>query len=248
MLKERNSYTVAANGPKDGALNDDRKSANGGHRSAGARSNFTQMKRPHDHGSDDDDVVLNLEDMDDDDLGDDDDIDEDDVDEEEDEDEDDDDLDDDDDEDEEEDDEKIECAKAMRSHKSDKASRNDISIDVDEPNDDLYVNSEATDQSNRSDAKSSKVKQPDDGSESASNNGPTTRGDMVNGGSDSAATQPSDKSSDDQAKSAPVKSHKRKLSISSDDEEMPPSKAYVDIVVVWPIFDLDEQKIGVLHV
>lgn len=132
---------------------------------------------------------------------------------------------------------KDECAKAMHSHKRDNARRNDISIDVDEPNDDVYVTRSETEphSARKSDDDS---KRPASDNESANKNGTSTKGRLMNGAHETNAANidetASGNVSDEPARNAAGKSSKRKLSISSDDEEhLPPSKAYVSILSLF---------------
>lgn len=227
MLKERNTnerkVTSIANASSDALkgepTTDSRKStSNGQSVSVSGSGNVTNTERPHENANvDDDDIILELDDIDDD-----------------------------------YDDDKEECAKAKNSHKSDSASRNDISIDVDEPSDDLYVtNSKPTNQSNRSDKEANNVRKMNDScrldsdSESAKNNGTAMKSGLVNGSSGSMDGKQTEKDDDDSDQSkhdelplkSSGKSNKRKLSVSSDDDDLPPSKACVFLILTIFVVD-----------
>lgn len=128
---------------------------------------------------------------------------------------------------------KDECAKAMSNVDGEHSNENDISFDVDEPSDDLYIsanNSKANNQNNRSDMKNKVMDKMDnsmaieseDEDESGKSNGPDDemQSNLVNGANKKSNSNA--KINSDEKLSA--KSNKRKFLVSSDDEQSPPAK------------------------
>lgn len=129
---------------------------------------------------------------------------------------------------------KDECAKAMSNIDGEHSNENDISFDVDEPSDDLYIstnNSKVDNQNTRSDMNNKIVDKMDDSvaiesgdeeDESSKSNGPDDemQTNLVNGANNKSNSNANIHS--DEKLSA--KSNKRKFLISSDDEQSPPAK------------------------
>lgn len=121
------------------------------------------------------------------------------------------------------------CAKALTSEGDNDDSQNALGMDVDEPSENLYV-------TNKSHRSGSVVKTDDDiddgavtieSEDESKSNAPNESKIVVNGISKgNSSNEDSDKrtkSVDDKAKNT-NKSNKRKISISSDDEQAPPAK------------------------
>lgn len=138
------------------------------------------------------------------------------------------------------------CAKALTSE-GDNDSQNALSMDVDEPSENLYVEKNASNnQYERSTTKADEnADDPvaiDSEEESNKSNAPHENTIIVNGiskGSSSAEEADKRTKSGDNAANVTIKSNKRKISISSDEERPPPAKKWIFTWITWFYLDFD---------